>query len=199
MPTVERPENLLDAASKGVTAGLQLALNVAAMLVAFIALIALVDWILRGIDAKIDGQWLKGAVIAVGDHNEFSGYFPGSLQTLFGHLLAPLAWCLGADWGHESFQLGNLLGTKISANEFVAYSYLAKDIGNAALTHRTVVIATYALCGFANFASIGIQIGGIGSLAPGRRTDLAKVALRAMIGGALASWMTAAIAGMLIG
>jgi CNT family concentrative nucleoside transporter len=197
MPSVERPENLLDAASKGVTAGLQLALTVAAMLVAFIALIALVDWILRGLDAKIDGQWLGGLAIQVGDHAEFAGYFPGSLQTLFGHLFAPVAWCLGADWGHESLQLGNLLGTKISANEFVAYTYLGKHISNATLTHRTVVIATYALCGFANFGSIGIQIGGIGALAPGRRTDLAKIGLRAMIGGALASWMTAAIAGML--
>jgi CNT family concentrative nucleoside transporter len=185
--------NLLDATSRGVTDGLKLAVNVGAMLIAFIALIGLVDVILGFGDKMIDGR-LFGYVINE-TNGEFSGFFPGSLKTLFGTLLAPLAFCMGVPWA-EAANVGNLLGIKIAANEFVAYGALSMEIAANALSPKAEMIATYALCGFANFASIGIQIGGIGALAPKRRSELAKVALRAMIGGALASWMTASIAGI---
>ncbi|NLA22892.1 MAG: NupC/NupG family nucleoside CNT transporter, partial [Candidatus Marinimicrobia bacterium] len=111
--------------------------------------------------------------------------------------LRPLAWLMGVSWQYAG-EVGNLMGIKISLNEFVAYSALSELIHTGTLDQKSIVIATYALCGFANFASIGIQIGGISSLAPGRRSDLSKVALKAMFGGALASWMTATIAGLLL-
>jgi len=127
---------------------------------------------------------------------EFQGFFPGSLQTLFGTLLRPLAWLMGVPWADAAL-VGNLLGVKLSLNEFVAYGTLGSYMQEGLVSERAAIIATYALCGFANFSSIGIQIGGISALAPGRRGDLAKVGLRAMFGGALASWMTATIAGIL--
>ncbi len=187
--------NLLDATSRGVTDGLKLAVNVGAMLIAFIALIGLVDVILSFGDKMIDGR-LFGYVINQAN-GEYNGFFPGSLKTLFGTLLAPLAFCMGVPWA-EAANVGNLLGIKIAANEFVAYGALSMEVAANALSPKSEMIATYALCGFANFASIGIQIGGIGALAPKRRSELAKVALRAMVGGALASWMTASIAGIFI-
>jgi CNT family concentrative nucleoside transporter len=128
---------------------------------------------------------------------EFVGLFPGSLQTLFGTVLRPLAWLMGVPWA-EAAAVGNLLGIKLSLNEFVAYGTLGSYIKAGTLSPRAVAIATYALCGFANFSSIGIQIGGISAVAPKRRTDLARLGLRAMIGGALASWTTATIAGILL-
>lgn len=198
IPEVGAASNLLDAAARGVTDGLRLALNVGAMLIAFIALIAFVDVVLGFLDAKIDGTLLGGNIIQVGERQEFAGCFPGSLQTLFGAVFGPLAWAMGVS-RQEMGTVGNLLGIKISANEFVAYLELSKHIRVGDLSPRAMTIATYALCGFANFASIGIQIGGISALAPERRSDLAKVAFRAMIGGALASWMTATVAGMLLG
>lgn len=161
--------NVVDAAAAGATDGLHLALNVGAMLIAFISVIAMVN----------------GALGLVGT----------SLKEIFGVIFYPLSWCMGVDT-HDLIAFGHLLGTKISINEFVAYV----DLGamRAQISERTFVIATYALCGFANFASIGIQIGGISAIAPSRRSDLARLAPRAMVAGAIASWITACIAGILL-
>ena len=197
LPKIQAGENLVDAAARGTTDGLKLAVNVMAMLIAFIALIALVDWVLGGIDAKVDGQWFGGEAFAVGAGTEYKGWFPGSLRTIFGTVFAPLAWVMGVPW-REAANVGNLLGTKICVNEFVAYAELSKMMGSGELSERSIVIATYALCGFANFSSVGIQIGGISAIAPSRRTDLARLGIRAMFGGAFASWMTATIAGLLL-
>jgi CNT family concentrative nucleoside transporter len=161
--------NVLDAASRGVTDGLYLALNVAAMLIAFIALVYLANGIL--------------------------GLVHTNLQTLFGSLLAPVAWVLGVPW-RDARAVGNLMGTKLVLNEFVAFSMLGPLKGHIA--ERSFTIATYALCGFANFSSIGIQIGGIGALAPSRRQDLARLGFRAVIAGTMANYLAAAIAGLLL-
>jgi CNT family concentrative nucleoside transporter len=169
--TVERSTtNVIDAIATGTLDGLKLAVNVGAMLLVFIAMIALVDAIL-------------GATLGT------------SLGQIFGFALAPLAWCMGVPWS-ECRTFGDLLGTKIAINELVAYVKLSQ-LPQGELSHHARVIATYALCGFANFASIGIQIGGIGGLAPERRADLAKLGLRAMLGGAIATCITAAVAGVL--
>lgn len=196
--------NMLDAASRGVTDGLKLAVNVGAMLIAFIALIGLLDTILSVLDRLIDGKLFNGVygeyATASGFSpikGEYNGIFPGSLKTLFGTIFSPLAWLMGVSWQYAG-EVGNLLGIKIALNEFVAYGTLAELKNIGALNEKAAIISTYALCGFANFASIGIQIGGIGALAPGRRSDLSKVALKAMFGGAIASWITASIAGILL-
>jgi CNT family concentrative nucleoside transporter len=169
----DRPaRNVLEAISGGVRDGLNLALNIAAMLVAFYALIALLNWPLQA--------WLGTTV-----------------QGILGWILAPFAWCLGVDWG-EAPRLGSLLGTKVVVNEWVGYQELQGLIQTNAISDRTVKIATFALCGFANFGSIGVTLGGVGQLAPSRRGDLAQMALPAMVAGALSSCMTAAIAGMLL-
>jgi len=196
--------NLLDAASRGVTDGLKLAVNVGAMLIAFIALIGLIDSILSILDRLIDGRLLGGSYSAyefvsnmTPVKGEYGGIFPGSLKTLFGTLLRPLAWLMGVSWQFAG-EVGNLLGIKLTLTEFVAYGTLAELINNRALDEKSIVIATYALCGFANFASIGIQIGGIGALVPQRRSELSRIGLKAMFGGAIASWITAAIAGILL-
>ncbi|MFA4921666.1 MAG: nucleoside transporter C-terminal domain-containing protein, partial [Candidatus Neomarinimicrobiota bacterium] len=172
--------------------------------IAFIALIGLIDTILGLLDRLIDGNLLKGTYAAYTSASgfspakgEFGGIFPGSLKTLFSTILRPLAWLMGVSWQYAG-EVGNLLGIKLSLNEFVAYSTLSELIHKGALDQRAIVISTYALCGFANFSSVGIQIGGISALAPGRRSDLSKVALKAMFGGALASWLTAVIAGLLL-
>ncbi len=175
--------------------GLKLAVNVGAMLLAFIALIGLVDVLLGLLDRLIDGKILGGALLEM--KKEYSGIFPGSLKTLLGTLFAPLAFVMGVPWS-EAAQVGNLIGIKISINEFVAYSELAKHVQAMDLSAKAVVIATFSLCGFANFSSIGIQIGGIGALTPKRRSDLSRIAFRAMIAGALVSFSTATIAGMLL-
>ena len=161
--------NVLDAVSHGVTDGLLMALNVGAMLIAFIALIGLAD----------------GAL----------GFAHTNLHTVFGYLLAPVAWLLGVPW-HDAMAVGNLLATKIVLNEFVAFSMLGPLKGHIA--ERSFTIATYALCGFANFASIGIQIGGIGALVPSRRQDLAKLGFWALLAGTLANYLSAAIVGLFI-
>jgi CNT family concentrative nucleoside transporter len=161
--------NLLDAAARGVTDGLFLALNVAAMLVAFIALVYLANGVL-------------GAI-----HTD--------LQTVFGFALAPVAWVLGVPW-QDAKAVGNLMGVKVVLNEFVAFSMLGPLKGQIA--ERSFTIATYALCGFANFGSIGIQIGGIGALAPSRKQDLARLGFRAMLAGTMANYLAAAIAGLLL-
>ncbi|MFA4839027.1 MAG: nucleoside transporter C-terminal domain-containing protein [Candidatus Neomarinimicrobiota bacterium] len=201
---IVQSSNLLEAASSGVTDGLKLAANVAAMLIAFIALIGLVDSILSVFDRLIDGNLFHGTYHKYATASgfspvvgEYAGWFPGSIKTFFGTILKPLAWVMGVSW-QSAAEVGNLLGIKLALNEFVAYSTLAELKATAAIDPKSIVIATYALCGFANFSSIGIQIGGIGALAPNRRKDLSKVALKAMFGGAFASWITACIAGILM-
>jgi CNT family concentrative nucleoside transporter len=150
----------------------------------------------------IDGRLLGGTYVAYAASGmspavgEYQGIFPGSLQTLFGTLLRPLAWLMGVPWA-DAARVGNLLGVKLSLNEFVAFGTLGSYIQEDLLSERAIIISTYALCGFANFSSIGIQIGGISALAPERKGDLAKVGLKAMFGGALASWLTATIVGIL--
>ncbi len=168
-------ENVLDAACHGASEGLKLALNVAAMLIAFIALVKLVNWSLT-ILPKVGGE-------------------PLTLERILGWLFSPVAWLLGVPW-KESHLVGSLIGQKTILNEFIAYKELVKLKGE--LSPRSFTIATYALCGFANFSSVAIQIGGIGSLEPKRRRDFAKLGFRAMIGGTLAALMTAAIAGILL-
>ena len=202
MPDIEVGSNVVEAASNGIIDGLRLAVNVGAMLIGFIALIAVLDLILNLLDSLVDGYLFSGVYDTYGKgimssaSGEFSGYFPGSLQTFFGSLLRPLAFLMGVPWD-ESHKVGHLLGIKLSLNEFVAYGQLGSYI-NEGLSPRATIIATYALCGFANFSSIGIQLGGISALAPKRKADLARIGLRAMYGGAIASFLTATIAGMLI-
>jgi len=195
LPRLDVGRNLLDSASRGVTDGLQLALNVGAMLVAFITLIALLDKVFAIGDRLIDGGLLHGMLQ---ENGEYAGWFPGSLKTIFGSVFSPLVYLMGVP-KEDVFQVGHLLGLKISVNEFVAYSKLAPMIRDGVISQKAAIMSTYMLCGFANFASIGIQIGGIGALAPERRSDLAKLALKAMFGGALVSCMTATIAGLLLG
>ena len=168
--------NVIDAAGRGAIEGLHLSLNVAGMLIAFIALVALVNG-------------MFGAV-----HSYFA-WFPASLDIVLGFIFRPIAWAMGVTW-KDSLVVGNLLGTRMVLNEFVAFVKLGPLADQ--LDPRSFVITTYALCGFANFSSIAIQIGGIGSLAPSRRGDLARLGLRAMIAGTLANFLTATIAGMLL-
>ncbi len=204
LPEVEVGANLVEAASNGISDGLKLALNVGAMLIGFIALIAACDLGLSFLDSIVDGRLLGGEEVKYTSGgsmspvvSEYRGVFPGSLRTLFGGLLRPLAWLMGVPWA-DAAAVGHLLGVKITLNEFVAYGILEGHIQEGQLSERAIVISTYALCGFANFASIGIQIGGLSALAPERKRDLAQLGMKAMFGGALASWMTATIAGMLI-
>jgi len=203
LPDIEVGGNAIEAAANGISDGLKLAVNVGAMLIGFIALIAVVDVLLSFVDSLIDGRWRDGAYVAYSATGmspvagEYVGIFPGSLQTFFGTILRPVAWSMGVPW-KDAALVGNLLGVKLSLNEFVAYGTLGDYIREGLLSERAVIISTYALCGFANFSSIGIQIGGISAIAPGRKADLAKVGLKAMFGGALASFMTATIAGMLL-
>jgi CNT family concentrative nucleoside transporter len=177
--------NVIDAAASGAADGLRLAVNVGAMLMAFISLIALLNYFLGYIDELIN-------FITFG---ATSFNWDLSLKMIFGYLFAPFAFFMGVSF-QDILTVGHLLGTKVSINEMIAYV----DLGHmkTMLTPRSFTIATYALCGFANFSSIAIQIGGIGSIAPGRRSDLARIGLKAMIGGALASWLTATIAGLLL-
>jgi CNT family concentrative nucleoside transporter len=186
--SVERTTvNVIDAAANGAGDGLRLALNVAAMLLAFVALIAMIDYPLGKL-----GEWapLQSFLSARGVESL-------SLSVILGWVFSPLAWLMGIPW-EDATTFGGLLGEKIVATELIAFSSL-KDImaSDDPLSLRSKVIASYALCGFANFGSIAIQIGGIGGIAPNRRHELASLGLRAMIGGALASWMTATIAGIL--
>jgi CNT family concentrative nucleoside transporter len=204
LPEIDSGGNVIEAATNGIGDGFKLALNVAAMLIGFIALIAVVDTILGWADGLIDGRLLGGEYVAYSAQTlwspaagEFRGWVPGSLQTLFGALFRPIAFCMGVPWSDAGL-VGNLLGVKISLNEFVAYSALSQYIKDGVLSDRATVIATYALCGFANFSSIGIQIGGISALAPRRKSALAALGLKAMFGGAIASMLTATIAGMLL-
>ncbi len=172
--------NVIEAAANGAADGLKLALNVGAMLLAFIALLAMLDWPLA-----VLGQ-VTGLEATLGQ--------PLSLKLILGYLLAPLAWVIGVP-GVDAVAVGGLIGEKVIANEFLAYSSL-NEIKDTLQPH-SVLIATYALCGFANFSSIAIQIGGIGGLAPERRGDIARLGLRAVFGGTIATMMTATIAGVL--
>ena len=187
MEVEKTTSNVIDAAASGAADGLRLALNIGAMLLAFIALIAMIDAPLT---------WF-------GDVTGLSALLgkPTDLANLFGYVLAPIAWVIGVPWS-DATTVGSLIGQKVVINEFVAYLQLA-DIVNGrvdgvTLTDKGRLIATYALCGFANFSSIAIQIGGIGGLAPERRQDLARFGLRAVLGGTIATLMTATIAGVLI-
>jgi len=190
---VERSaSNLIEAAANGTTDGLKLWLNVIAMLIAFIALVNLVDWPLGAVGESWFGMPTPGEAGAL------------DLNWMFGKLFAPVSWLMGVEGWHDCELFGSLLGTKIAINEFVAFDqlvhYLPGGAGEAAgFEHaRSAQMAAYALCGFANFASIGIQLGGITPLAPERKKDIASLALRAMVGGAFASWMTATVAGMFL-
>lgn len=204
VPEMEKKQNVLGALSDGITDGLKLAVNVGAMLIGFIAIMALIDTGFSLLDKLIDGKWLgkeymdyavTSAVSPV--KGEYMGIFPGSLKSLFGFIFKPMAFLMGVSWQYAG-EVGNLLGIKISLNEFVAFGTLGQYIQTGVLDERATTIATYAICGFANFSSIGIQLGGIGAIAPQRKNVLAKLALKAMIGGALASWTTATIAGILL-
>lgn len=184
--------NVIDAAARGAGQGLMLALNVGAMLLAFIALVALLNAVLGWLG---DVTSLTGVLQSSG---LLSADQPLSLEAVLGWVLAPLAWIMGVPW-RDATTVGSLLGIKTVLNEFVSYLQLSTLLsGDANLSPRSVVIATYALAGFANFSSIAIQIGGIGGIAPSRRSDLARIGLRAMIAGSLAGFMTATIAGMLV-
>jgi CNT family concentrative nucleoside transporter len=192
MPELEKPEtaghvniqvekpgvNIIDAAARGAGDGLHLALNVAAMLIAFLALIAMLNGGLG---------WLHTA--------PGFGWLPPTLQGIFGFLFAPVAWLMGVSW-HDASAVGNLLGTRLVLNEFVAFVELGPM--HATLAPRSFTIATYALCGFANFSSIAIQVGGLGALAPTRKSDFARLGLKAVAAGTMANFMSACIAGMLL-
>ena len=172
---LERPDaNVLDAASRGTREGLSLALNIAAMLISFLALIALIN---KGLGLISTGL---------------------SLQSILGAAFAPVAWLLGIPW-RDCPTVGGLLGTRTVLNELIAFKDLGPFIKEGTLGPRSILITTFALCGFANFSSIGIQLGGIGALAPDRRGDLAKLGLRALLAGTLANFLSACIAGVLVG
>ena len=177
----EKSANVLGALVKGTTDGLYLCLNIAAMLIAFMAFIALMNGILGGIHNSLAGTRLW--------------WFPDSLETIFGLAFRPVAWLIGIPW-NDSLFVGNLLGTRMVLNEFIAFTKLGA-VKNT-LDQRTFTIATFALCGFANFGSIGIQIGGIGALAPNKKDELARLAMRAMLAGTMANLMSASIVSVLL-
>jgi CNT family concentrative nucleoside transporter len=192
MPEVEQPEtagkvdlhvekpgvNIIDAAARGAADGVGLAINIAGMLIAFIALIAMANGFLGWVHSI---SWLS--------------WVPPTLERIFGIVFAPVAWLMGVSW-KDATAVGNLLGTRLVLNEFVAFLQLGPM--KAQLDPRSFTIATYALCGFANFSSIAIQIGGIGALAPSRKSDLARLGLKAVAAGTMANFMSACIAGMLL-
>ena len=170
--------NVIDAAAGGAGDGLKLALNVGAMLLAFLALIALGNGVLG---------WVTGLFGVEGI----------TLERTFGWVFAPVAWLIGVPWA-DAVEVGTLFGVKMVANEFVAFTNLGAGLGGGLeLSNKALIMCTYALTGFANFSSIAIQIGGIGGIAPARRADLSKLGLRAMLGGTTATWMTATLAGVL--
>lgn len=180
--------NLVDAMASGAADGLKLALNIGAMLLAFIAIIYAVNWVLVDFIGALTG--LNEFVVS-STNGVYSGF---SLQYILGQIFRVFAFCMGVDW-NESLYVGSLLGQKMVINEFVAYLDLANLKASGALSEKSIRIATYALCGFANFSSIAIQIGGIGGMAPQRQGDLSKLGLKAMIAASLATMMTATIAG----
>ena len=167
----QKHTNAMEALGDGATIGLKLAANVGAMMVAFVSIVAMINYLL--------------------------GFAGTSMESILGFIFKPLAWTMGVPWS-EAGTLGTLMGEKIVFTELIAYGDLKELMSSGAISDRTAIIASYALCGFANFGSIGIQLGGIGGMAPERKKDLAKLVTKAMIGGALASWLTATIAGLLI-
>ncbi len=195
VPKEKHGRNLLDAIAGGTSEGLRLALNVAAILIVFVALIALLNAVLGWVGG-VGGEtgWLND-LVAKASGGTFSEL---SMEAVLGFLFAPVAAAVGAEWG-DMLRFGQLLGIRLVSNEFVAYLELGEMKEAAALSPKTVFLATFALCGFANISSIGIQIGGIGSLAPERRGELAELGMLAMIGGTIASLLTASIAGIFFG
>ena len=181
--------NLMDAAAEGASDGLRLALNVGGMLIAFVSLIALVNWPLAAL-GDVDASWLP-----IASWRAEHGIASPTLQNLLGWLLQPMAWLMGC--GADSHRVASLMGTQVVATEFVAYVDLAKMVADGSIAGRGATIATFALCGFANLPSIAIQIGGLGAMAPERRSDFARIGFRAMCAGALACWMTGAMAGVI--
>ena len=181
MAPLERDTNALGAISRGTIDGLNLAVNVGAMLITFIALIYLVD----GIFGVVHNGLLHIGI----------SWFPSSVEQIFGWLFSPIAWVIGIPW-QDCHTIGNLLGLRMVTNELVAFQRLGpmKD----ALDPRSFTIATFALCGFANFSSIGIQIGGIGALAPNKKAELARLGIRAMMAGTMANLMSASIVGVML-
>jgi CNT family concentrative nucleoside transporter len=176
---LHKDENLIGAIARGTIDGGKLAFNVAIMLISFLALVALLDSLLA---------WTHGL--------SYMHWIPGSLGQILGFLFAPVAWLIGVPW-HDCGAIGNLLGTRMALNEVIAYISLGAQ--KTALAPRSFIIATFALCGFANLSSIGIQIGGIGALIPERRNELAKLGVRAMLAGTMANLISASIAGMFLG
>jgi CNT family concentrative nucleoside transporter len=176
---LHKEENLIGAIARGTIDGGRLAFNVAIMLISFLALVALLDGLLG---------WTHGL--------SYMHWVPGSLGQILGFVFAPVAWLIGVPW-HDCGAIGNLLGTRMALNEVIAYIGLGAQ--KAALAPRSFIIATFALCGFANLSSIGIQIGGIGALIPERRNELAKLGVRAMLAGTMANLISASIAGMFLG
>ena len=176
---LHKEENLLGAIARGTIDGGKLAFNVAIMLISFLALVALLDSLLL---------WTHGLA--------YMHWVPGSLGQILGYVFAPVAWLIGVPW-HDCMAIGNLLGTRMALNEVIAY--IALGAQKATLAPRSFTIATFALCGFANLGSIGMQIGGIGALVPERRNDLAKLGVRAMLAGTMANLISASIAGMFLG
>ena len=174
-----KEENLIGAIARGTIDGGKLALNVAIMLISFLALVALLDSLLGWVHAHNGLHWI-----------------PGSLGEILGFVFAPVAWLIGVPW-HDCGAIGNLLGTRMALNEVIAY--IALGVQKATLAPRSFTIATFALCGFANLGSIGMQIGGIGALVPERRNDLAQLGVRAMLAGTMANLISASIAGMFLG
>jgi CNT family concentrative nucleoside transporter len=174
---LHKDENLIGAIARGTIDGGKLAMNVAIMLISFLALVALLDSLLG---------WTHG----------YMHFVPASLGQILGYLFAPVAWLIGVPW-HDCLAIGNLLGTRMALNEVIAYIALGTE--KATLAPRSFTIATFALCGFANLGSIGMQIGGIGALVPERRNDLAKLGVRAMLAGTMANLISASIAGMFLG
>ncbi len=181
MVPLEQDANSLAALSRGTMDGLSIALSVAAMLIAFIAVIYLCDGALGGVHGLLAAHGFR--------------YFPSSLEQIFGWAFAPVAWLIGVPW-HDAPKVGNLLGTRMVLNELIAYKYLGGMASQ--ISHRSFTIATYALCGFANFTSIGIQLGAIGAIAPGKKSELARLGMRAMLAGTMANLMSAAIAGIML-
>ncbi len=179
--------NVIEAAATGAGDGLQLALNVGGMLLAFIALIALVNYLFTGL----------GDLIGINNYLKATYGQPLSMQLMFGMVLQYLAVGIGVPW-HDAFNFGSLIGTKVVLNEFVAYVDLTKIITAGSMSSKGIMMATYALCGFANFSSIAIQIGGISPMAPERKKDIASLGLKAVLGGTLATLMTATLAGILV-
>ena len=179
----DKPSNVIEAAAVGTFSGMQLAMNVGAMLISFVALIAMLNGLIG---------WLGG----------LAGFEGVTLQSLFGYVFQPLAWVIGVPWGAEAQVAGSLIGQKLVINEFVAYvdfvNYL-KPESTVVLSEKTIAIITFALCGFANFSSIAILIGGLGAMAPNRRGDVARMGLKAVLAVSLSNLMSAAIAGLFIG